>query len=523
MEGDALRSRPCTPKAHDQAAGTRTLPRNAAGPPVYGPPAAFPRAEAYASCFRRRPLAVREGGPSAGSFAYTERHLQCVWFDPAYRPADLRTDRGERVTVSAPGRWNLEAGPDFLDAAITLEPERRMMRGDVEVHVRPADWRDHRHTADPRYGRVIAHVTYFADAASPARSRAGGGGPPPGVVRIALRDALRTSASFRFEDIDVAAYPHAARIPAPPCAPILAAWGPDRVTALLEAAGEERLRIKSQRIRAALGELGAEQTLYEEIMGALGYKHNRVAFRRLARAVPVADLRAESARDALRAYALLLGVSGLLPDEASAADAETRRFVRALWDHWWKLRGGWAETAMPRSAWRLSNLRPQNHPLRRLASAATLFAPAGELAPRVVPPGADAETCLRHASAVIAGARPLDYWRHRLALGGKVQPAESALVGAARLGAITTNVLVPLLAALDRPVAALLRLLPAEEDNSLIRQTAATLLGRDHNPALYRHGLQQQGLLQIFHDFCLGNRTTCADCQFAESLARFTP
>jgi hypothetical protein len=28
----------------------------------------------------------------------------------------------------------------------------------------------------------------------------------------------------------------------------------------------------------------------------------------------------------------------------------------------------------------------------------------------------------------------------------------------------------------------------------------------DHNPALYADGLRQQGMLQLFHDFCLPNR-----------------
>ncbi len=57
-----------------------------------------------------------------------------------------------------------------------------------------------------------------------------------------------------------------------------------------------------------------------------------------------------------------------------------------------------------------------------------------------------------------------------------------------------------------------LRRLPPEEDNHIIRRTAHALLGPDHNPALYHTGLRQQGLIQIFHDFCLNDRSGCQRC-----------
>jgi hypothetical protein len=51
--------------------------------------------------------------------------------------------------------------------------------------------------------------------------------------------------------------------------------------------------------------------------------------RRLARLVPLESLRAEAAGDPLRAYALLLGVAGLLPDGAAARrDAPDRSAAR---------------------------------------------------------------------------------------------------------------------------------------------------------------------------------------------------
>jgi hypothetical protein len=70
---------------------------------------------------------------------------------------------------------------------------------------------------------------------------------------------------------------------------------------------------------------------------------------------------------------------------------------------------------------------------------------------------------------------------------------------------------------------AFLRRLPPEENNQIVRQTAHNLLGPDHNPDLYRSGLRQQGLIQIFHDFCLTDRSRCGNCALLKSLAKEPP
>ena len=88
--------------------------------------------------------------------------------------------------------------------------------------------------------------------------------------------------------------------------------------------------------------------------------------------------------------------------------------------------------------------------------------------------------------------------------------------------AIIVNVVVPFLVAAgqDAPDRELLTQLPLEDDNSLVRQSAFALLGRDHNPALYRSALRMQGLLQLFGDFCLNDRPGCSACPLPAALRR---
>jgi len=88
------------------------------------------------------------------------------------------------------------------------------------------------------------------------------------------------------------------------------------------------------------------------------------------------------------------------------------------------------------------------------------------------------------------------------------------------------NVAVPFLAALAGPPAlpsTVLDTLPRENANRLARQTALNLFGPHHPGSLYRTGLRCQGLLQIFHDFCLNDRSRCASCAFPGLLAAWHP
>lgn len=465
------------------------------------------------------PQAVKAfpGKTGEQDFPYTERYLQCVWFDEELRPRALKTEQGDEIVVEHPGQWNLEDGPDFRSAVLRVGPDGRRLTGDVEIHVHAADWQRHGHAGNPAYERVIAHVTYFPGVV-PAS------GLPRGALQLSLKDALAENPFFSFESLDLSAYPYALRQSATPCARVLKTWDSAQVAQLLETAGEERLRVKTERMTSAIATQGFDQTLYEEVMTALGYKNNRAPFRYLARQLPLKTLRLSSGNDPLKAYALLMGVSGLLPRQTPGRwDAETRAFVRQLWDHWWKFQADWSPKALPRSAWKLSGLRPQNHPQRRLMLAAILFADEPGLEQRLQAlTSASPEHTLQSMTALF-NPEENSYWQRRLAFAGKPQAAPIALMGEGRIAALISNVLIPLLAASgNRSVIspAFLRHLKPEEDNQILRQTANNLLSPDHNPALYRSGLRQQGLIQIFHDFCLTDRSRCGTCALLKLLEK---
>ncbi|NLB54975.1 MAG: DUF2851 family protein [Lentisphaerae bacterium] len=430
----------------------------------------------------------------------------------------MTIDFGEPVSVHSPGRWNLEEGPDFLDATLLLGNEQRRITGDVEIHTKPGDWLKHGHDKDPRYSNVIAHVTYYpGDLPS--------GTTPASTVTIHLKKALNPL--FCFDNVDITAYPFQARSPQTLCSKIISGWTPEKTQSLLTSAGVERLKIKAKRISTLIREKGIEQAFYETLMRSLGYKKNSSQFTKLADLLPINTLIFLSENDALKAYAILCGVSGLLPEDIKVNwEHSTKKWVRSLWDIWWKHQSKLTNKCMSKSEWSLSGIRPQNHPSRRLMAAACLFISDPPLDERINALSlTDPKGWFRKVTQIL-GQMPETptYLNDRAGVNFKQWAVPVSYIGPGTAAAIISNVIVPFNVAMRkteflRPD--FLAKLPPETDNSIIRQTGFNLLGPDHNPALLRHGIIQQGLIQVFQDFCLNDRSGCSLCSLAKQLDKF--
>ena len=463
--------------------------------------------------------AVRDPAPPRMPH-FRERHLQCIWSDDRLRPTGLTTANGEQVRVEHPGEWNTGPGPDFLNAALRVGPELRRISGDVELHIRPADWQHHGHAGDSRYERVCVHVTYFPGPEPE--------GLPAGTLQIALRPALDAMPEFSFDNIDLMAYPIAARAEDPPCRPAMKQLSPQQRGTVLDRFGEARLRQRAEVLHAAMMDRGPAQVLYEETMAALGYRPNKAPFRLLARRMPLVRLRELSGGEPVRAYALLAGCASLLPDPTAKPnwDTETRAFLRRCWDAWWPLAEDGFNRRIPQSDWVRAGMRPANRPERRLMAAALLFAPCPGLPEQMEQLSRSSESGSAASLLKLLELPEAPYWSRRLSFSTPPKPDPIALIGPARAKAIWTNLLLPALAALGAPASVwnpLLNRLPAESGNQLIRSTAHRLFGRDHAPSLYRSGLRRQGLIQIHHTYCLGDRTRCAACPFPGLLETEVP
>lgn len=443
----------------------------------------FPLSREYRGFVSLGPATTREPEPSLVD-PFTERHLHCVWYDERLRPASLVTARGEPLRVLRPGRWNFEAGPDFLDAE--WEVGGRRVRGDVEIHIRPMDWRHHGHHEDPRYENVRLHVTHEPGSLAP-------GLLPRSCEEASLKAALDTRSHFFFDSIDTSAYPWDVDSGFSTLRAKCEALDDPARGALLDAAGQERLRRKTLRMARAIHAVGPEQALYQAVLRALGYKHNADPCEDLARRLPLHELRSESCGNADTAHAVLLGVAGLLPGDETPG-VPPWLDARDLWGRWWRMQDQFAGRQMDPSVWRLDNCRPGNRPLPRLRAAAEIFS--------AFPP-VEEQIQTREKEAALSWVRRC---KTLLQVREPGAPGHTPrLVGPERAAAILINALVPWRAVMEPGEIPLdlLRRLPPEPGNAIARRTAHALFGPNHSPRVWQGTLRKQGLLQFHEDYGL--------------------
>ena len=283
----------------------------------------------------------------------SELELQARWFAGDFGKHFVST-AGDQIDVIQFGTWNREAGPDFRDAAIRIS-DGEPIRGCIEIDLLDRSWETHGHAINSAFESTVLHVfVERSDREFFTRTKSNRNIPQLCIDPTMLPEAFTTNVPLARQG----------RCQAP-----LKDLPEERVSSVLDAAAQFRLRQKANRIRNKIDTHGRDETLFQEIAGALGYKENKLAFTILAQRLPLRLLR-ENVHDC---EALLFGGAGFL--EAPDLDVykkSAREYVRQLWDGWWPHRDEMQRFILPANTWRLSGTRPVNHPQRRLAAMAIL-------------------------------------------------------------------------------------------------------------------------------------------------------
>ena len=449
--------------------------------------------------------------------AISESFLAQVWQQQLAGREPLVTAGGDTVEVLHPGRPTNDCGPDFRDALIAINGHPPL-QGDIELHVNARDWRTHGHHRDPNYDRVVLHVALRSNGI-PASPLCGGGRAPV----VALERRLNGSTERLREELCQPPFGEA------PCYQALLRYGEEKVTQLVEEAGDERFRRKAQRFEAALSRGQPDQVLYEGLMRALGYSQNKEPFERLARLLPLKALEKAARRgDHVRILALMLGAAGLLPSQRSAtigdhgrsaANATEVEELERTWAH-----SGHAQ-AMSVSEWRFHGIRPENSPPRRIVAASHLLARhRGSLLQSVLPalnrlPLTDAQENLEQSLRVQVGG----YWASHFDFGA-ASGWRPALIGRSRARDIIVNVLLPFYLAWGSVSAqewlhdvslGLYQNHPGMEENWITRHMKVKALG--DSVTRVDDARRQQGLIELHEAFCA--RHGCHSCPLGGGYA----
>ena len=417
-----------------------------------------------------------------------ERLLHTVWQYSLYTPS-LKTIDGEVITVIHPGRYNTDAGPDFLEAKIKVGDTT--LAGHVEMHVCSSDWDKHGHEHDKAYKNVVLHVVYEHDAdTGPANTP---------VLCIAPFIAKEVISKYEYLAYTKDSLPCAAHLPG-----VKDITKYSWLTRLLAERWEEKLGDWQELLDESAGDWSS--LLYWRLAANFGFKVNADAFLALAKSLPI-NILAKHRENLLQVEALLYGQAGMLEDDMDGV------YPNALKTEYSYLRKKYKLQPIPAHSWKYMRLRPANFPTIRIAQFAALINRSVHLFSIII------EKSTVNEMMPLFDVKAGHYWETHYSFGEATEKDTKKKLGKSSIQNIIINTVAPIKflyasrQSTEREQELALKLLdelPAES-NHIIDVLAA------HNwpPA---NASQSQAQIQLYNNYCTKKR--CLDCAIGLSVIK---
>lgn len=418
-----------------------------------------------------------------------ERLLHTAWQYSLYHSTGLKTVDGESITVIHPGRYNTDAGPDFLEAKVKVG--NTTLAGHVEMHVHTSDWDKHGHQNDEAYKNVILHVVYEHDADT----------GPANTPVLQLKDFIAEQVIQQYEYLAYAKN-------SLPCAGQLDnvkditkySW----LTRLLAERWEEKLGTWQELLDESAGDWSS--LLYWRLAANFGFKVNADAFLMLAKSLPL-NILAKHRQNLLQVEALLFGQAGMLEEDT---DDVYPNALKAEYDY---LHKKYKLTPIPASSWKFMRMRPANFPTVRIAQFAALAHQSLHLFSVII------EKSTVKEMLPLFDVTASQYWDTHYRFGEPADKERKKKLGMASIQNIIINTVAPIkflyasqqsTEQKQEQALKLLDELPAEKNHIIDIMTA-------HNwPP--ENASQSQAQIQLYNNYCKPKR--CLDCAIGVSILK---
>lgn len=471
-----------------------------------------------------------------------EKILRIIWYEQKFERRGLRTVGGKKICITSPGEWNLDEGPDFKGAEIRFG--EKIISGDIEVDLKASDWKKHRHNRDEKYNQVILHIFFLNNRKKEKIARKAN---QEYAERVELRGVLRED--YLPNPEDMGDYPFRAYLKRGNCGKKISVRSYPLVEKLLLWAGAGRFLLKTERFNQRLLQSSFNQLLYEGVMEGLGYKANREPMLTLARLLPLRKIikyaenfSSEACPARGKIYlleTLYFYLSGLLPRTElvrggpeekyfSPSCPETKIYLEKLWTIL-KDYQKFLPSPLHPSRWVFKAVRPANFPLRRLSGMSRFlnchwqevkedfFLSFYKKIKTTNSINELKKIFFQHGEG---------YFANHSQFSEKKSKKVYALIGEERVSAILVNTVFPLfyLYALrendlvtQKIVYSFYHSLKRINTNHIAKLMAYRLFGVEKIRQFPIESEQkQQGLLQIFQDFCETRISACAQCFFPQ-------
>ena len=433
---------------------------------------------------------------------FKEIQLQLAWL--RLKPGtELYVEKKEveKWILLYPGTWNLETGPDFLNAKIQINNEVHI--GDIEIHKQTSDWISHKHSENKHYNNVMLHVVYNDNSRKDELDS-----KLPNIPIMLLKPYFSIK---KISESD--------KFPKGKCEKFFSSHSDENLHKLFHKAGIKKFKEKTDIFLSEMEASGIDSTINMHIFDACGYKQNRVQFCKLFNRINIyEDLSGKEYE------AVLWGESGLLPDPSVISlPKETHNYVTSIWNTWWKTRKAPSETI----EWFRGSNRPGNTPERRIAALSVLKkklnnSPSITLT-NITNNTSSPKELIKQLKQIFICSHPL--WNNFYSFTSQAKYPTNIL-GESRASDIVINIALPALNAIaqitknnklsETSINAYKIMSKAQENRILKTAALKWFMPPSRQKNIFKNAASQQGAIYLYRGFCLEYCSECNKCPLNE-------
>jgi len=317
----------------------------------------------------------------------TEKLLQYLWNYKVFSSFDFKNTAGDPVEILDFGKWNTDAGPDFLAGKIKMNGV--VFMGNIELHVKSSDWIFHNHSIDPNYRNIILHVVFQHDLEIDELTE-------QNIPTLELKDHIDTAVLWKYEKL-------IGETRFIPCEHI---FKPDQIPVHFHESNIlKKLDEKSLELEQNLTQFrnNFEAVLFHSLAYSFGLKVNAFIFRQIAESIDFTVIN-KVRQNRVQLEALFYGIAGWLDkpeDEQMKIWKREFNFIRAKFH-------------IPDLKFRpkFSRLRPPNFPTLRLSQLAGLYHQQQSLFSKIIQIEKPEELY-----GLLQEVTASEYWDHRFNFG----------------------------------------------------------------------------------------------------------
>ncbi|NOZ48032.1 MAG: DUF2851 family protein [Chlorobi bacterium] len=416
-----------------------------------------------------------------------EKFLHYIWQYNLYNPQKFILNTGEPVEIINPGEYNINAGPDFINAKIKID--KTIWAGNVEIHVNSSDWYKHNHHKNKAFNNIILHVVYNQDKEIYRNNL-----EVIPTIKINFYQSVYNNYKNLINTKEIIK-----------CSSHLYKLDPFYIQFWLNKLTIKRLEDKTMQIKYLLKKNtnNWEETFYQHLAYSFGLKINAIPFQNIAISLPLKIL-AKHKYSLLQLEALLFGQAGFLKGKMGDS------YYLQLYNEYHLLKQKYNLKPINSSLWKFLRLRPGSFPTIRIAQFADLIYKSSNLFSKII------ETKSIKEFETLFRIKTSDYWENHYVF-NKTSAKRIKTLGKATFYTIMINSIIPILftyskaknlPAITNKSIELLESLPPEK-NSVIKKWSVLKI---NSSSAYT----TQAILELNNNYCKLKK--CLDCQIGHSL-----